>query len=139
MCTDQDLMTRHYAWNKKRLIKDGEPLRVLIVEDEALIALDYASTIEEHSGIVVGFAQTPWQALALAMRHRPDVAIVDIRLRDSGDGIESAHGIVALGTRVVFCSGNGDPASLERVRAFEKARLLLKPVLPLELIDALLG
>lgn len=125
--------------DRNRLIKGHRPLRVLVVEDDALVALDYVQTVEAHGGDIVGIADTPWQALTLAMQYRPDVAIVDIRLRHGGDGIDGARVIAALGTRIVFCSGNGDPGTLERVGAFGEAKLLLKPVLTNDLIDALLG
>jgi two-component system, response regulator PdtaR len=132
-------MIHQFRSDRNRLIRAQKPLRVLVVEDDALIALDYVEAIETHGGDVVGIADTPWQALTLAMQHRPDVAIVDIRLRYGGDGIDGARGIAALGTRIVFCSGNGDPATLERVRAFGEAKLLLKPVLMTDLVDALLS
>ena len=45
-----------------RLTKDGKRLRVLIVEYDTLIALDYGSTIEANGGTVVGLAETPLQA-----------------------------------------------------------------------------
>lgn len=107
----------------------SRPLRVLVVEDQALIAHDLAAMIREIGATVVGIAADAVDALLLAAEHRPNVALVDITLRNGDDGIEVAEGIREMvDASIIFCTGNGDPTTQKRVTAFGKAQLLLKPV-----------
>jgi DNA-binding NarL/FixJ family response regulator len=58
-----------------------EPLRVLIVEDEVLLAINLESHLEALGQEIVGLAGDATQALALADVEHPDLALVDINLR----------------------------------------------------------
>ncbi|WP_182422211.1 response regulator [Aureimonas sp. ME7] len=67
-------------------------LRVLIVEDEPLIALDLQDILTDAGHTVVGTAGSMSEAMALAHDQRPfDLAIMDVDLADSFDGIETAQ------------------------------------------------
>jgi DNA-binding response OmpR family regulator len=57
--------------------------RILIVEDEPLIAIDLATAIEDVDGVVVGPAGTLLEATTMAETERLDGAILDLRLRDA--------------------------------------------------------
>ncbi|WP_152048968.1 response regulator [Aureimonas psammosilenae] len=76
--------------------------RILIVEDEPLIALDLEEMLQEGGFEVIGTAADMPSALALAEQQRPDAATMDIRLRGGSDGVETAcrlyreHGIRSL-------------------------------------------
>jgi CheY-like chemotaxis protein len=114
---------------RSRLIKNGAPCRILIVEDDALIALDLQQTIEDLGGAVVGRASRTLEAIGLAAKHQPDVVLMDIRLAGGSDGIEAARGIRRLHEiPIVFVTGNADPATRERVLEFSNVALLNKPV-----------
>ncbi|MGY6706695.1 MAG: response regulator [Rhizobiaceae bacterium] len=67
-----------------------KPLRVLLVEDEALIALDVEGRILEQRHEVVGIAADAAEALALAQSQEIDLAFVDLNLRDGLTGPEIA-------------------------------------------------
>jgi DNA-binding NarL/FixJ family response regulator len=54
--------------------------RVLICEDDYLLALDFAATLSETGYEVIGPVHSAETALAEAYRHRPDVALIDIGL-----------------------------------------------------------
>jgi len=111
---------------------------VLVVEDEAFIALDVASMVETLGGQVLAMSTTAGDAIAQAEAQRPDVILMDIRL-DHGDGIEAAGVIRArLGTPVVFVSGNTDPETLRRIERFGDAPLVRKPIIIATLRDAIL-
>ena len=117
-----------------RLVKNGAPCRILIVEDDALIALDLQRTIEDLGGAVVGRASRTAEAIGLAAKHRPDVVLMDIRLASGSDGIEAARGIRRLQQiPIIFVTGNTDPATRERVFEFSDVALLNKPVDHLQL------
>jgi CheY-like chemotaxis protein len=119
---------------RSRLIRNGVPCRILIVEDDALIALDLQLTIEDLGGAVVGCASRTVDAISLAAKHRPDVVLMDIRLAGGSDGIDAAHGIRRLQQiPIIFVTGNIDPATRERVLEISDASLLTKPVDHLQL------
>jgi DNA-binding response OmpR family regulator len=100
--------------------------RVLIVEDEFLIALDVAATVEAMGLQLVGFASGRSHALALA--HNADIALVDVNLSDGrtgpGIGRELAE---TYGVTVIFMTANP-----EDVEHMEEGPLgvLTKPVMP---------
>ncbi len=77
-------------------------LRVLVVEDEAFIALDTTELLEQAGHEVCGTAADREEALRLAGRDRPDVALVDLRLADGPTGLEVSrelrerHGTVCI-------------------------------------------
>jgi DNA-binding NarL/FixJ family response regulator len=107
----------------------GRQVRVLIVEDEALVADDLADTIEAAGALVIGLAAEKRDAVRLTIDHRPDLVLMDIRLRNGADGIDTAETIRAMtGSPIIFCTGNGDPDTRRRVQAFGNAELLIKPI-----------
>jgi CheY-like chemotaxis protein len=121
-----------------RLLKHGQPITVLILEDEPLVAATLSEAIEEHGGRVVGIVDLPADAFGLVVERRPDVVLIDVTLRYGRDGIRAAEAIRALhGTPVVFCTGAGDAQTVDRIRAFG-GELLLKPVRAKELAEAIL-
>ncbi|WAJ27267.1 response regulator [Antarcticirhabdus aurantiaca] len=65
-------------------------LRILIVEDEPLIAMDLEDTFAEAGFQVVGIAVDMRTAIDLARREHPDVATMDINLMNGSDGVETA-------------------------------------------------
>jgi DNA-binding response OmpR family regulator len=99
--------------------------RVLIVEDEALVALTIEDILVEAGYTVVGIADRPADALELARRAPIDIAVVDVRLADGGDGIALASALAALGSMLIlFATGN--PAEV-RARARVGHGCLTKP------------
>jgi DNA-binding NarL/FixJ family response regulator len=82
-------------------------MRIMVVEDDALIALDIASLLEELGHVVVAEAADAFTAWTLAMDDRPDVALVDIRLARNTDGGKLARQLYdQLGVRSLFVSGS---------------------------------
>jgi response regulator NasT len=80
--------------------------RVLIVEDEALVAWLLRDMLEEHGYDVVGVASTEEAALELVHRDHPTVAVVDVKLKH-GDGIAAAREMAREGVGVLFLTGHG--------------------------------
>src|ERR1700760_5040 len=85
----------------------GAVLRILLVEDEPLIALDLETILERLGHQVVGVAETCAEAVRLAGDERPDVALVDIKLRDGFTGVEVARRLTDdFGLYCAFVTGN---------------------------------
>ena len=69
------------------------PLEVLIVEDEVLLATELEFLLEEVGCRPVGLAMSSDEAVAMANDLRPDLALVDVHLRDGPTGVEVARAI----------------------------------------------
>jgi DNA-binding NtrC family response regulator len=96
---------------------------VLIVEDEAFVALDLALSVEDAGGLVIGPAGTIREAMAL-VSSRITGAILDVHLPD-GDAGPILHELMARGIPVVVQTGGGLPARLKE--AYPGLRVLTKP------------
>lgn len=102
--------------------------RVLIVEDEAIIAADIARTLVHLGYDVPPAAATGADAVALAETLRPRLILMDIKLRGAMDGIEAA-GIIRdrLGIPVVYLTSHSDEATLARAKETQPYGYILKP------------
>jgi CheY-like chemotaxis protein len=89
--------------------EEFEPMRVLIVEDEPLVALELEELLLDEGFEVVGSATDAAQAIDLGRRHRPDVAFLDLNLADGLTGPRIAKTLVheRLAT-VVFVTGQAN-------------------------------
>jgi DNA-binding response OmpR family regulator len=63
-------------------------LKVLIAEDDLMIADLAEEILIEHGYDVCGIARTVTEAVALAQQHKPDLAVLDLRLADGGAGLK---------------------------------------------------
>lgn len=79
--------------------------RILIVEDEALVALEIEAIIEDLGLSAVGIAPDRRTALHLA-RENPDIALVDLHLRDGLTGPDLGRELAEQGVSVVFVTAN---------------------------------
>ena len=76
-------------------------LKVLIVEDDLMIADLAEEVLIDHGYEVCGIARTVDEAVALVRRYNPDFAVIDMRLADGGLGTEIAAQLEDLG-RLAF-------------------------------------
>ncbi len=101
---------------------------VLIVEDEAIVAADLAGKLGQLGYEVVGTAASGEEAVEMACRLRPDVVLMDIRLRGSMDGIEAAEAIRGRhDVPVIYLTAHSDAATLERAKLTGPFGYILKP------------
>ncbi|MBE2181172.1 MAG: diguanylate cyclase [Chthoniobacterales bacterium] len=108
--------------------------RILIVEDEAITALDLENEIRDMGYEVCGIADTADEAERLVREHAPDLILMDVRLAGSGDGIDAAHRISAIhNAAVVFLSAHSDGATLERALDASPFGYIIKPFRAIEL------
>ncbi len=78
----------------KEDLRAQKATRILIIEDEPIIALDIATTVERNGHTVVGIATTHAEAVALARRDPPGLILADIQLQDDSSGIEAVQEIL---------------------------------------------
>lgn len=116
------------------------PHRVIVVEDEFLIAMDLSDLIEEFGHRVVGVADTIEAAIELAETQRPDIAVVDLRLKHGQSGIAVAEFLYErMKVRSIFASGNLDARLRRSLARLEPVAFVGKPVSPHLLGRALLA
>jgi PAS domain S-box-containing protein len=102
--------------------------RILICEDEVLIAKDLESRLKNLGFIVCSNTTSGEQALELVEQHQPDLVIMDIVLQGEMDGIEVAEVIRdKWGIPVVFLTAYADTDKLERAKLAYPFGYLLKP------------
>jgi two-component SAPR family response regulator len=81
-------------------------LKVMIVEDEMLLAMELENEVEKAGHEIVGVAMNRKEALALMDDGRPDFAFVDIHLSDGPTGLEVGRKLADASIPYVFVSGN---------------------------------
>ena len=108
--------------------------RILIVEDESVIAMDMAAQLDSLGFQVVGTAASCDRAHQLATQLRPDAVMMDIAIQGDRDGIETARLIREdTDATVIFLTAYGDKATLDRAKQVSPHGYLLKPIRPTEL------
>lgn len=93
-------------------------LRVLVVEDEVLIAMEVGELLSDRGATVLGPASSAWRALALIRECLPDVAVLDVELPD-GTAAPVAEMLRTRGIPFVVVTGlaeMSDPALLDAPR-----------------------
>jgi len=98
--------------------------RILIVEDEALIAIDLEYAFEDAGATCVGIASDNNTAISLLETVQVDAVLLDYGLAD-GEAAPTARTACERGIPVVFHSGHASPEDLSR--RFPEARILSKP------------
>jgi two-component system, response regulator PdtaR len=112
-------------------------LRVLVVEDEALIRLDLAEMLTEEGYVVAGEAADGEQAVAQARELRPDLVIMDVKMPKM-DGIEAAAAIVEERVApVVMLTAFSQRELIEQARDAGAMAYLVKPFARHELVPAI--
>lgn len=117
---------------------DGaDSLAVMVVDDEALVALFVADVVEELGYRVIGPVGSYDAALKAAEGDRPGIAIVDMTL-GGRSGLDLARELTARhGTAIVVLSGHGHLDADPGVRALGPAAVLQKPCMPNDIEKAL--
>lgn len=109
---------------------ERKPIKILIVEDEILVAFQMKRELESHGYIVVEPAYTGQKAIESAREESPDICIMDIRLSGDMDGIEAAQIIqTEKDLPVIFVTGYKDSEIVERAQVIKTLAVLGKPTL----------
>jgi DNA-binding response OmpR family regulator len=114
--------------------------RVLIVEDEGLIAEDIRLQLEAYGYQVIGIAESGRIAIEIAQRIRPDVALLDFHIKSDLDGIETAVCLQGLYERplpIVFVTAYWDEHT-PLIAAVSNCAIVKKPFSTQELTSNIL-
>ena len=118
-------------------ITDCLQSRVLIIEDESIIALHIKSIVEDLGHDVAGIARTRGEAVAMAAQTSPELVLADISLADGSSGIDAVSEILALiDVPVIFITAF--PERLLTGERPEPSYLISKPFSP-EAVAATIG
>ena len=102
--------------------------RLLIVEDEAIVAMDLRAKLVDMEYFVVGVARSGEDAVRMADEKSPDLVLMDINLQGDMDGVAAAEHIRERRTiPVVFLTAMGDKDTLQRAKITEPQGYVLKP------------
>lgn len=103
-------------------------LNVLIVEDEVIVAENLSSKLEYLGYTVAGIAVTGNEAVEMALKHRPQLILMDINLRGEFDGIQATEAIVKHhDIPVIYLTAHSDPNTLARAKISKPYGYVLKP------------
>ena len=112
-------------------------VRVVIAEDEAIIRLDLKETLEEEGYEVVGETGRGDEAVALVKEHKPDIAILDIKMPGL-DGLEAAREIAGeRRAAVLILTAFSQKDLVQQARDAGALAYLVKPFQKSELIPAI--
>lgn len=113
----------------RRELQRVASVRILVIEDEAVIALDVADIVRNAGHEVVGIAATEKAAVELAKKHSPHLVLADIQLRGSDSGISAVNEIMrSMTVPVIFVTGF--PERLLTGKQVEPAFVISKPFDP---------
>ncbi|MDI9635886.1 ATP-binding protein [Oscillatoria amoena NRMC-F 0135] len=102
--------------------------KILIVEDETIIAMDIRSSLESMGYHVVGIATTGESAIQKVKDSQPDLVLMDINIRGEIDGIQTAEQIkIERQTPIIYLTAHTDIATLTRAKATEPFGYIVKP------------
>ena len=106
----------------------AKPLKILIVEDEMLIAANLALQLKTLGYEVCGTMPRGEEALVLAREQKPDLVLVDIQLKGALDGIQTVQRMQReQDLTVVYLTANDDDAHFERAKTTNPFAFLSKP------------
>ena len=113
-------------------------VRIMVVEDEQIIALNIATKLQEMGYEVPAMLATGEDAVREATELHPDLVLMDINLAGQMDGVEAAaHIREELRIPVIYLSAFSDNATMERAKATEPFAYLLKPFKDRELQNSI--
>ena len=113
-------------------------IRIILVVEDPHSAQDIQNRLQLMSYDVIALTATADEVIARAEELRPDIILMDVRLKGKADGIEVAQQIKSLhDIPIIFIAANADEATVRRAIAVEADGFLITPVDELELLAAI--
>lgn len=102
--------------------------KIMIVEDESIIAEDLADSLEDMGYIVVDIVSSGEEAILMAAEKQPHLILMDVMLQGEIDGITAAEEIYSsLQIPIIFLTAYSDNQTLQRVKATNPFGYIVKP------------
>lgn len=114
----------------------SDPLRIVVVEDEALIRMDVVATLEEAGFEIIGQGSDGEEAVALATDLEPELVVMDIKMPKL-DGISAAEKIAELKIPVVLLTAFSQADLVSRAAEAGAMAYVTKPFKPADLLPAI--
>lgn len=113
-------------------------IKILIVEDELIIAEDLSNSLRKMGYEVIGIAMDFEEAIEIIEKNTPDLLLLDINLGSSKDGIQLAEELnKKYQIAIIFTTSYADSATLERAKKTNPINYLVKPFLQEQLFTAI--
>ncbi|AWW00345.1 LytR/AlgR family response regulator transcription factor [Arcticibacterium luteifluviistationis] len=111
------------------------PITILVVEDEMIIAAKISLRLTNLGYEVTGIVPRGEEALLHIEQNAPDIVLLDINLKGSIDGIDTATQIIKSGNQcvIIYLTANNDEATFNRAKTTRPFAFLSKPIKPVEL------
>lgn len=102
--------------------------KVLVVEDEFLIAAALGVQIEAMGHVFCGSAPSAYRGIVMAREMQPDVVLMDVGLEGEVDGVDAALAIHQIASpKIIFITGSKAPETLDRIALARPVAILFKP------------
>jgi two-component system, cell cycle sensor histidine kinase and response regulator CckA len=115
-------------------VEPQSPAKILVVEDESVVATDLQRTLIRMGYTVLEPATSAEEAIDAVREHSPNLVLMDIRIHGERDGIETAEALKEMyGVPVVYLTAYADAPTIERAKRTDPMGYLLKPFKPKDL------
>lgn len=105
-----------------------ERIRVMIVEDESIVAMDLAAGLEHDGYVVSGIADNYEEAIKLFSSSQVDILLMDIHIHGNKDGVDTATALMKIRqVPLIYLTAFTDAATVERVKHTNPSAFLTKP------------
>ena len=112
--------------------------KILIVEDEAIVAIDLEMKLQSQGYANVNIAYSGEDAVKFAKLNNPNLILMDIKLGGNIDGIEAAKQILEFSQiPIIYITGNSDYVSDDRLLATQPVEVFIKPVAAWKLFEVI--
>lgn len=106
-------------------------MKILIIEDEAIISFGYRLHLEQMGFEVIGSAASSAEAEVLMKKNHPDAIVMDVYLKGEKNGLELAREIRQTDALpIIFLTASTKPEIVDGIRALDGCHYLVKPVDP---------
>jgi DNA-binding LytR/AlgR family response regulator len=113
-------------------------IKILIVEDEGIVALDMANQLKGNGYEIVGIADTGIEALEMVKTTNPDIILMDIFIKGKLNGIETAHKINEFGEiPIIYITALADKKTMESAMHTFPYAYLVKPFRSIDLYSSI--
>ena len=110
------------------------PVKILIVEDEFLIAMGLEFELKQKKYEVINIVASGEKAIEIVQHQTPNLILMDIRLAGEIDGVETAHQIQSFSAiPIIFMTGYSNPEIMDKTKLLNPLGYLVKPVIIPEL------